>query len=156
MKNRILAGLLSLSIFGAGALAPKNAEALIITLGAISDHYDHDHHHGHHHHSGGVWIITDSIETFFFFLFFLVLDEKSDAQGLSITKQELLDNGYTELEVEQINADQAKLLEKLSSQNISLKLDKKETRESLRRDLLSIESSLSDLYINTIADAVGL
>ncbi len=150
-------------------LYPSHSQALIAIFAAASDNNSSSggsshHHHRHHSHCGhrdshgNVYVGSGSwtAEDFFVFLFFVILDEKVDANGMSVTKTELLQNGYSEFEIDSLLVEQSKLTQSLVSQNLKLQVSSNETRESLKEGLLKINSDLSDSYIDMVADYAGL
>src|SRR3989338_7641948 len=79
-----------------------------------------------------------------------ILDQQ--AEGNTITKQDLLDNGYTEEEAELYFANQTKVLEELVNSNQKIMISPKDTAQTIAHDLRTIYPEANQLYIDTFLD----
>ena len=84
-----------------------------------------------------------------------LLDEHSLSTP-SISPSDLRDNGYSDLEISKIFADQKILLEKLSGNGKRLGFENNETRQSIATGLKSVYPEISDDYLNFLSESRGL
>lgn len=85
------------------------------------------------------------------FLPFCLFDQKSGPNSTSA--QDLLDNGYTQAQVDNIVSDQNAVMTKLNDVGASVNLSKSDTVESIKRGLASVNLSVSDDYAQFLLDS---
>ena len=84
-----------------------------------------------------------------------LLDEEGNGQ-YATTAAHLAANGYSSEEINQIIADQASTVVGLKAKHAQLKIMSFDTRESIAKDLRKVNPSVSETYINFIAESAGL
>ena len=85
---------------------------------------------------------------------FCLLDQEGILRPTSL--QDLLDNGYSAKDANTILMDQKNIQQVLLAQRLSLKVQKQETRDSVRESLVSIYPTVSDLYVDFLTSQLGL
>ncbi len=83
-----------------------------------------------------------------------LLDEETNAP--SVSSESLLEQGYSPREVTTIMTEQGKMSELLLQQQARLVVTETDSRESIRRDILSVMPTASDTYINFVLETKGL
>lgn len=149
MKNslmkRLSTAVLSLAILSA-VVAPKDANAYLVLGGAQTWKRNWNYN--------GPFINTLYVVTCLYFLPICLLDEKNTSS--TMTTESLLAQGFSAEEIETIVNDQKLLSERLFNANALLEVRPEDTRESIRKDVLSIAPEVSDLYLNFLFEMKGL
>ncbi len=89
----------------------------------------------------------------FTFFPFCLLEEKNE-QG-SVSRQDLLNNGYPEEEIAVIFHDQNQLIQNLKAKNLKIEITEKDTAATLQSDLREIHPAVSDTYVRFFLDYNG-
>lgn len=80
---------------------------------------------------------------------FCILDEKADASTAnSISKQDLLDNGYTLPQADQLIAEHQVLVKSALDKNVRLALENHDTQASVATQIRTLMPQASDLFVN--------
>jgi hypothetical protein len=144
-KKRLSTLVLSFAILS-GVVVPKDASAYLIIGGA--DQWRRNWNYN------GPFLNTIYVVTCLYFLPFCLLDEKNSSSTTTI--ENLVAQGFTAKEVETIINDQKLLTQRLFENNMLLEVRPQDTRETIRKDVLSIAPELSDLYLNFLFEMKGL
>ncbi len=82
----------------------------------------------------------------------LCLLDQHGAPASSYSRQDLLDNGYSVSQVNQIERDQTAVMSDLRAKHQQLEIQSTDTRESLAKALRAIDPRVSDEYVDFVAD----
>lgn len=160
MKSKFLATVtlaLTLAI-GASAVAPKNADAAIILssivfgpeMGVPMVEYTIDD--AVHGDPGSILITAGCV----ILLPLCLLDEKTNAKSTAISSADLLANGYSAEDIQQIQSDQAVLLENMKTAHVKLVIKKTDTRESIQSDIHTLYPGASAVYMDFFTNSLNL
>jgi hypothetical protein len=127
---------LSLFIFSAQSIAPRNANAVLLIELAADNHPVLD---------------LPEVVLCIVTLPICLLGEKS-APPTAYTQQDLIDNGYAPAQVSAIEADQTSIMSNLQTRNLSMVIEKTDTYNTVATTLRSIDPTVSNDYINFVAD----
>lgn len=149
MTNKFKKGLttfvLSLSILS-GIIVPKDAHAYLVLGGANQWRRNWNYN--------GPFLNTIYVVTCLYFLPFCLLDEKNSSSQMTV--ESLSAQGFSTEEIETIVQDQKLLTQRLFENNMLLEVRPTDTRESIRRDVLSIAPEISEIYLNFLLEMKGL
>lgn len=126
---------LSLSV-GVQAFQPREAKALLLVEAATG---------------GPVFINVPTVLLCVFLLPICLLDQKAPP-STAYSKQDLLDNGYSKDQVSTIERDQTVIMSALHDRHQSMVVEKTDTRATLAGALREIDPSVSDEYVDFVAD----
>lgn len=145
LKKRLSTAVLTLAILS-GVVAPKDANAYLVLGGAQTWKRNWNYN--------GPFINTLYVVTCLYFLPFCLLDEKNSSSTTTI--ENLTAQGFSAEEIETIVNDQKLLTQRLFDNNMLLEVRPEDTRETIRKDVLSIAPEVSELYLNFLFEMKGL
>jgi hypothetical protein len=127
---------LSLLIFGAQALAPRDAKAVLLVELAVGNR---------------PVLNLPEVVLCIIALPICLLDEKS-TPPTAYSAQDLIDNGYASAQVSAITNDQNTIMANLQSRNLSMEIEKTDNYNTVATTLRGIDPTVSTDYINFVAD----
>ncbi|MFL5783281.1 MAG: hypothetical protein ACJ76H_01645 [Bacteriovoracaceae bacterium] len=148
MKKMLMNFVLGLALISSAAYTPKAHAYLLIEGASGSTPADGPWH-------DGIIVAASYTVLCLIVLPLCLLDEEGNGQ-YATTASHLAANGYSQEEINQIIADQASTVVGLKSHRASLKIMSFDTRESIAKDLRTVNPSVSDTYINFISESAGL
>jgi hypothetical protein len=127
---------LSLFIFSAQAIAPREAKAVLLVEWAADNH---------------PVLSLPEVVLCVIALPICLLDEKS-TPPTAYSSQDLLDNGYTPAQVTAIETDQTEVMSELQARDLSMEIEKSDDYSSIATTLRGIDPKVSKDYIDFVAD----
>ena len=145
MKKMLSGVVLSLAVLS-GVIIPKDANAYLVLGG--SEQWRRNWHRN------GPAINSIYVIGCLYLLPFCLLDEKNSST--TTTVENLMAQGFTAEEVDSIQRDQKLLTQRLLENNMVLEVRGSDSRETIRKEVLSIAPEVSDLYLNFLLEMKGL
>jgi hypothetical protein len=127
---------LSVLIFGAQALAPRDAKAVLLVELAVGNR---------------PVLNLPEVVLCVVALPICLLDEKS-TPPTAFSAQDLIDNGYAPSQVSAIMNDQNTIMSNLQSRNLTMEIEKTDNYNTVATTLRTIDPTVSTDYIDFVAD----